>query len=87
MTVSLLIAAPKLWWPRGYGAPELYELRASLFHGGDGAAAAGGTAEGEAAVEGEAAAVVQRVGLRSVELVQVPLTWLSPLHLVITALT
>ena len=39
VTVSLLIAAPKLWWPRGYGAPELYELRASLFHGGDGAAA------------------------------------------------
>ena len=38
-------------------------------------------------MEGEAAAVVQRVGLRSVELVQVPLTWLSSLHLVITALT
>ena len=78
--MSLLIAAPKLWWPRGYGAPELYELRASLLHGddSDGAAAGGGAAEGEAAVEGEAVAVVQRVGLRKVELVQVPLTWLSP---------
>ena len=81
VTASLLIAAPKLWWPRGYGAPELYELRASLLHGddSDGAAAGGGAAEGEAAVEGEAVAVVQRVGLRTVELVQVPLTWLSPL--------
>jgi beta-mannosidase len=31
---SILIDEPKLWWPNGYGAQPLYEVKASLFSGG-----------------------------------------------------
>lgn len=30
LTVSLEVSEPKLWWPRGYGAPSRYRLRVDL---------------------------------------------------------
>jgi len=53
---TLHIPSPRRWWPRGYGAPALYELRACLVD--DKAKGCQGTA------------LSRRVGLRKVELVQ-----------------
>lgn len=52
----LLIAAPRLWWPRGYGSAELYEVVATL------------CLRGSPAPCGPP--VRRRIGLRRVELVQ-----------------
>jgi beta-mannosidase len=54
----LLIGSPRLWWPRGYGSPELYELVTTLCSR-DSPAACG-------------APLRRRIGLRRVELVQEP---------------
>lgn len=40
VTLDLSIAQPKLWWPRGYGRPDLYRLVVELF---DGERCVGGT--------------------------------------------
>jgi beta-mannosidase len=54
----LLISAPRLWWPRGYGSPEMYDLVATLCH------------RGWPSKCGEP--LRRRIGLRRVELVQEP---------------
>ena len=101
LRARLLVTAPKLWWPRGYGEAHLYELRASLCaaarvgaaRGVSSAAARGAASDAGAADAGamggshsdaggaalceeedddDDEVVVQRVGLRKVELVQQP---------------
>lgn len=32
-TVTFDVPAPKLWWPAGYGAPDLYAITVTLMHG------------------------------------------------------
>jgi beta-mannosidase len=32
-SIELEVANPRLWWPRGYGRPDLYRLRVELFDG------------------------------------------------------
>jgi beta-mannosidase len=87
----LLVVAPTLWWPRGYGEQPLYELRASLVPCAAAtpvptttpvptAAAAAGDGRGSDAEEASAcvpttapmSSLRQRVGLRTVELVEEP---------------
>jgi beta-mannosidase len=87
----LLVDAPTLWWPRGYGEQALYELRASLVPCAAAtpvptmtpvptAAAAAGDGRGSDAEEASAcvpttapmSSLRQRVGLRTVELVEEP---------------
>ena len=33
--VKITVPDPELWWPRGFGAPSLYKLTVTLYHGAD----------------------------------------------------
>ena len=68
LRVVLLLRQPRLWWPRGYGDPFLYHLRASLARDG---VEDDGDIEEEKEKKGEGGVSI-KVGLRTVELVQQP---------------
>jgi beta-mannosidase len=61
------VHSPRLWWPRGYGEPNCYELTTELRHDGE-------HRDGEHR-DGEVLATrTDRIGLRTVELVRRPST-------------
>ncbi|MBQ9071377.1 MAG: hypothetical protein IJY23_08545 [Clostridia bacterium] len=33
--IKITVPDPELWWPRGFGAPSLYKLSVTLYHGAD----------------------------------------------------
>lgn len=35
VTLNALVESPRLWWPNGYGEPNLYEYRLTLFKNGE----------------------------------------------------
>lgn len=58
------VDAPRLWWPRGHGAPERYTLRLEL--------------ESEASASGSGSMIERKVGFRRSRLTMAPGQWDEP---------